>query len=252
MLDYQARPDLLKGKTILVTGAGAGIGRAAAISYAAHGATVILAGRTVEKLEAVYDEIEQAGNPQPAIYPIDFKTATDSDYQQMANQIAASFEQLDGVLHNASQLGQMGPIESSHTATFMQTLQVNLNAPYMLTRYLIPLLREAEHASVIFTSSSVGRKGRAYWGSYCVSKFATEGLMQVLADELENVSNIRVNTLNPGATNTAMRRTAFPAERPTTNPFPEQLMPAYLYLMGEDSLNVNGQALNAQPIKATS
>ncbi len=246
MLDYQARPDLLSGKIILVTGAGDGIGRAAAISYAAHGATVILAGRTVEKLEAVYDSIEQAGYPQAAIYPIDFKTAVDHDYQQMANQIDENFGLLDGVLHNASQLGQMGPVESSHTGTWLQTLQVNLNAPYLLSRYLIPLLRCADNASMIFTSSGVGRKARAYWGSYSVSKFGTEALMQILADELENTSNIRVNSLNPGATNTTMRRIAYPSERPTTNPSPEDIMPSYLYLMGDDSLEVNGQALNAQ------
>jgi NAD(P)-dependent dehydrogenase (short-subunit alcohol dehydrogenase family) len=246
MQNYQAPAELLQGKIILVTGAGDGIGRVAAINYAKHGATVILAGRTVAKLEKVYDQIEQAGGPQPAIYPIDFNGAIDDDYQQLANSIDSNFGQLDGILHNAAQLGQMGPIESSHTGTWLQLMQVNVNAPYLLTRHLMPLLREANHASIIFTSSSVGRKGRAYWGAYSASKFALEGLMQTLADELENVSNIRSNSLNPGATNTAMRRLAFPSEKPTNNPSPEQLMPCYLYLMGDDSLAVNGQALDAQ------
>ncbi len=105
---------------------------------------------------------------------------------------------------------------------------------------------EEPNASVIFTSSGVGRVGRAYWGAYAVSKFATEGFAQVLASELENTSRVRVNSLNPGATNTAMRRAAYPAEHPETNPYPEQIMPTYLFLMGDDSLGITGKSFDAQ------
>lgn len=243
---YQAPDNLLAGKIILVTGAGDGIGRAAAISYAAHGATVILAGKTIEKLEAVYDTIEQAGYPQPAIYPIHLGGAVMKDYRDLHNTLEKEFGHLDGLLHNASILGDRKSIAQTDSDQWQEVMQINVNAQFMMTQALLPLLEKSPAASIIFTSSSVGRKGRAYWGAYAVSKFATEGLMQTLADELENVSQIRVNSLNPGATNTGMRRSAYPAEEPSVNPDPQAIMPAYLYLMGEDSIGVNGQAFNAQ------
>jgi NAD(P)-dependent dehydrogenase (short-subunit alcohol dehydrogenase family) len=243
---YTPAADLLSGRTILVTGAGAGIGRAAALAYAGHGASVILVGRTVSRLEAVYDEIEAAGGAQPAILPLDFASAPEDAYSGLAAAVDETFGRLDGLLHNAGVLGERRPIESASWKDWQEVMQVNLNSQFLLTRALIPLLRAAPRASVVFTSSGVGRRGRAYWGAYAVSKFATEGLMQVLADELENTSDIRVNSLNPGATNTAMRRAAYPGEVPEDNPSPEAIMPAYLYLMGDDSIGLNGAACNAR------
>ncbi|WP_339669695.1 YciK family oxidoreductase [Dasania marina] len=243
---YQAPAQLLKDRIILITGAGAGIGRSAALSFAHHGATVILLGKTIAKLEAVYDEIEQAGYPQPAIYPLDLKGATMGDYQDMHDSLAQNFGRLDGLLHNASVLGDRKPIAQSNVDIWQEVMQVNVNAEFMLTKALLPLLEASDSASLIFTSSGVGQQGRAYWGPYAVSKFATMGLMQVLADELANTSNIRVNAINPGATNTDMRRSAYPAEQPTNNPEPEAIMPSYLYLMGADSAELNGQIINAQ------
>ena len=244
--NYAPAPDLLAGKTILVTGAGDGIGRAAALSYAGHGATVVLLGRTVAKLESVYDEIESAGGPQAAIFPMDLAVAGDEQCAELATAMTDTFGALDGLLHNASVLGERRPIESSTYAGWQEVMQVNVNAQFLLTRHLLPLLQAAPSASIVFTSSGVGRKGRAFWGAYAVSKFATEGFMQVLADELENTCEVRVNSLNPGATNTAMRRTAYPSETPTDNPAPADIMPAYLYLMGDDSKGVNGQALSVR------
>lgn len=246
MFEYQAPDNLLENRVILVTGAGDGIGRTAALTYARHGATVILLGRTTEKLEKVYDEIEQAGYPQPAIVPLNLETATVHDYQELANTLATEFGRLDGLLHNASLLGRLGPLFQYDPDTWQRVMQVNVNAEFLLTRELIPLLREAREASVIFTSSSVGSKGRAHWGAYSVSKFATEGLMQVLADEEDGLSRVRSNAINPGATRTSMRASAYPAEDPGTLPTPEDIMPLYLYLMGSDSLEVNGQTLKAQ------
>lgn len=243
---YQAPADLLAGRIIAVTGAGDGIGRAAALSFAAHGATVILVGKTIEKLEAVYDQIENAGHPQPAIYPIHLGGAVMKDYQDMHDTLQQEFGRLDGLLHNASILGDRKAIAQTSSEQWLEVMQINLNAEFMMTQALLPLLEQSTDGSIVFTSSGVGRKGRAYWGPYSVSKFAVEGLMQTLADELANTSNIRVNSLNPGATNTAMRRSAYPAEDPASNPLPEQIMPAYLFLMGQDSKGVNGQALNAQ------
>jgi len=246
MFDYQASEKLLANRYIVVTGAGDGIGRAAAISYAKHGATVILLGRTTEKLESVYDEIENAGGPQPAIVPLNLETATEHDYIDITNTIDKEFGRIDGILHNASLLGLRTPLESYDPVTWLQVMQVNVNAPFLLTQTLMPLLHRSEDASIIFTSSSVGRKGRAYWGAYSVSKFATEGMMQVMADEVDTTSNIRVNCINPGATRTAMRAYAYPAEDPMINPAPDAIMPLYLYLMGPDSKSINGKTLNAQ------
>jgi len=243
---YQPRADLLTGKTIMVTGAGDGIGRSAALCYAQHGATVILLGRTGSKLDAVYDEIESAGGPQPAIVEMDLATATEESYQNLASSLSGAFPQLDGILHNASILGDRRSIESAGYQSWQEVMQVNVNAQFLLTRYLLPQLQAAPAASIVFTSSGVGRTGRAFWGAYAVSKFATEGFMQVLASELENTSKIRVNSLNPGATNTSMRRTAYPAETPTDNPAPQDIMPTYLYLMGEDSAGITGKAFNAR------
>jgi NAD(P)-dependent dehydrogenase (short-subunit alcohol dehydrogenase family) len=246
MFSYEAPQDLLKDRVILVTGAGDGIGRAAAHAYAAHGATVVLLGRTLEKLEKVYDELEAAGAAQPAIVPLNLETAAEHDYIELANQLDDTFGRLDGLLHNAGILGVRTPLDNYDPIIWNQVMQVNVNAPFMLTQTLMPLLKRSDDASVIFTSSGVGRKGRAHWGAYAISKFATEGMSQVLADELENISAIRVNCINPGATRTAMRAYAYPAEDPERNPTPEQIMPLYLYLMGPDSKAVNGQSLDAQ------
>jgi NAD(P)-dependent dehydrogenase (short-subunit alcohol dehydrogenase family) len=245
--NYQAAPDLLRGRTILITGAGDGIGRDAALSCARHGASVILLGKTIAKLEAVYDEIERAGGPQPALYPLHLNGANAKNYEDMHDTLAREFGQLDGLLHNAGILGERRSIEQTTLENWSEVLQVNLTAPFALTRALLPLLRASTDASIVFTSSSVGRRGRAYWGAYAVSKFGTEGLMQVLADELAATSAVRVNCINPGPTNTAMRRAAYPAEEPTKNPLPEQLMPLYLYLLGPDSKGVTGASFDAQP-----
>jgi len=245
--DYQPAADLLKDRVILVTGAGDGIGRGAALTFARHGATVILLGRTVNKLEGVYDEIEKAGGPQPAIVPLNLEGATLRDYEETAMRIEETFGRLDGLLHNAGQLGQRTPIELYDPDTWTKIMQVNVNGPFLMTKAFIPLLRQSDDATLVFTSSSVGRKGRAHWGAYGVSKFATEGLMQTLADELDDDRHqIRVNSINPGATRTQMRQLAYPAENPARNPHPEDIMATYLYLMGPDSRGVTGQAFDVR------
>ncbi|MDN6297872.1 MAG: YciK family oxidoreductase [Halomonas sp.] len=246
-IDYQPAADLLEERIVLVTGAGDGIGRAAALAYARHGATVILLGRTIAKLESTYDAIEAAGGPQPAIFPLNFEGATHGDYQDMAETLYQEFGRLDGILHNAGLLGRITPFEQYNPELWEQVMQVNVNGPVWMTQALLPLLKESADASVIFTSSGVGRKGRAYWGAYSVSKFATEGFMEVLADEMDNQYPIRVNTLNPGATRTQMRRSAFPGEDPDSLRTPEDILPTYLWLMGPDSRGTNGQKIDAQP-----
>lgn len=245
MQDFQAKPNELAGKTILVTGAGDGIGRQAALSFAQHGATVILLGKTVKKLEAVYDEIVASGGSEPAIVPLDLNGATKQNYIDMASTILSEFGKLDGLVHNAGILGVLTPFTHIDLETWQKILQVNLTSAMLMTQALLPVMAKAEHASLVFTSSGVGRKGKAYWGAYSVSKFATEGMMQLIADEYET-SNIRTNCINPGATKTKMRNAAYPGENQSALRTPEQIMPTYLYLMSDASIGINGQSLNAQ------
>ncbi len=246
MYNYTPPAGALQDKVILVTGAGDGIGRCAALTYAKFGATVILLGKTVKKLEAVYDEIIAAGGSEPAIVPLDLKGATASHYKDMATTISREFGKLDGILHNAGLLGVLSPFEHINLASWQDIMQINVTGAMLMTQALLPVLKQAPTASIIFTSSGVGRTGRAYWGPYAVSKFATEGLMQVMADEYAS-STIRVNCINPGATRTAMRARAYPGEDPMRLKTPEDLMWLYLYLMADASAGINGKSLDAQP-----
>jgi NAD(P)-dependent dehydrogenase (short-subunit alcohol dehydrogenase family) len=243
---YEPVPDVLHDRVILITGAGAGIGRAAALACARHGATVVLVGRTQARLEQVYDEIEAAGAPEPAIAVLDFRRAGGPEYFALAEQLESTYGRLDGLLHNAGILGQRAPIEHYDVAIWHEVLHVNLNVPFALTRILLPLLRKSADASVLFTTSSVGRRGRAFWGAYAVSKFGVEGLAQVLADETDNSANIRVNCINPGGTRTAMRRAAYPGEDPASVPDPVELMNPYLFLLGPASRGVSGGTFDCQ------
>ena len=238
----------LAGRLILVTGAGDGIGKAAATTYARAGATVILVGRTQSKLEALYDDIVAAGWPEPVIHPMDFATAGPEDFELLGNTLLSQFGPLHGLLHNASVLGGLGPVQFTAPETWHKIMQVNVNAAFLLTRAVLPAMQQADEARILLTSSSVGRQGRAYWGAYAVSKFATEGFMQVLAEELQETTRIRVNSINPGATRTEMRRAAYPAEDPNSLPTPESLMPAYLYLMLPASQSIHGQALDVRTL----
>lgn len=244
--NYTAPKDLLKNKTILITGASDGIGKVCAKTFAEYGATVILLGRNLGKLEQVYDEIEQQQPGKVIIHPLDFKTATMEDFKTLAASLNEQFDCLDGLIHNAALLGARSPIEYYPEQDWSDLMQVNVNAVFQLTQVLLPSLSKSTDARILFISSSVGRLGRAFWGAYAVSKFAIEGLMQTLAEEVENTTAITVNSLNPGGTRTNMRRDAYPAENPETQPTAESLMPVYLYLMSPAARSIHGQALNAR------
>lgn len=252
LFDYSAAPDLLKDRIILVTGAGDGIGAALSREIAAHGATVILLGKTIKKLENVYDAIVEAGHPTPAIVPLDLEGATDEHYMQLCKTLLQEFGRLDGLVHNAAYLGALMPVEHYDLKLWARVLQVNLTAPFLLTRALLPLLKKSSDASLIFTSASEVREGRAYWGAYSVSKAGSDNLMRILASELETNTPIRVNSIVPGPVQSRTRRLAFPAEDPNQHPEIQSLLPAYLYLLGPDSKNVNGQILDAQELPVVS
>jgi NAD(P)-dependent dehydrogenase (short-subunit alcohol dehydrogenase family) len=242
--DYVPAAADLAGRVVLVTGATAGIGRAVARALASHGATVLAHGRNAALLETLYQELRAIG-PEPAVTQLDFERAQGPEYQKLTDEIESRYGRLDGLLHNASILGDLTPIEHYDIGLWQRVLHVNLTAPFILTRCLLPLLRQSADASLLFTSSGVGNRGRAYWGAYSASKFGMESLAQVLGQELEN-TRIRVNCLNPGSTRTRMRARAFPAEDPATLPAPEDIVLPYLFLLGPASRGISGQRFDVQ------
>jgi len=219
----------LDDRVILITGAGDGIGKAVALACAGRGATVILLGRTVHKLEQVYDEIKNNGWPEPAIYPMNLEGATPADYDDLNANIDKEFGRLDGLLHNAGWLGAPMPIDIYDTELWYKVMQVNLNAPFLLTKACIPLLRKSSAARVVFTADD---KSSAYWGAYGVAKAGQLSLMQILADELES-KNIPVNAVIPGPIRTRLRTMAYPAEDMRKLTRPEEITDAFVYLLSE-------------------
>ncbi len=243
---YVPRTGLLAGRVILVTGAGAGIGRALALALAGAGATVALLGRTPRKLERVYDEIVAAGGPKPALLPFDLENALAQHYDALSAALESEFGRLDGLVHNAAILGTRAPIAHFDVPTWCRVLQVNLTAEFALTQVCLPLLEKSADASLVFTTSGVGNRGRAYWGAYAVSKFGVEGLAQVLAHEYEDHPRLRVNLVNPGPTRTDLRALAYPAEDASRVAPPERITPTYLYLLGPDAAGVSGRRFDCQ------
>ena len=241
---YRRAPADFEGRVIMVTGATAGIGRAVARELVCSGATVILHGRNEKALEALYQELKALG-PEPSVAQIDLERAQGPQYQQLTDEIESRYGRLDGLLHNAAMLGDRSPIEHYDIGLWQRVLLVDLTAPFILTRCLLPLLRSSKDASLVFTSSSVGRRGRAYWGAYSVAKAGVENLAEILADELENTP-IRVNIINPGATRTKMRTRAYPAENPASLQTPESVVSPYLYLLGGASRAVRGQRFDVR------
>lgn len=232
---------------MIVTGAGDGIGQAVAFALARQGATVGLLGRTLRKLERSYDQIVKAGGPQPALLPFDLETAGAAEYDALHDALQREFSRVDGLAHVAGILGALSPINHYDVPTWCKVLHVNLTASFVLTRTLLPLLRRSLDASIVFTSSAVARRGRAYWGAYSVSKFGTEGLMQVLAHESEKTT-VRANSLNPGPVRTALRLQAFPGEDRSRLVAPAAVTAPYLFLLGADSRGINGMTFDCQPV----
>ena len=244
LTNYRARPDLLKGRVILVTGASRGIGRVAALTFAAHGATVVLHGRDVAALENVYDQIETNGYPQPAAIPLDLDKATTRDYDALAYAIESQFGRLDGILHNAAHVEKLSPLEQQSAEEWNRTLRINLVAPFALTQACVRLLKPSADASVIFTLESHGRAPAAYWGGYAVSKAGVEALMKIQAAEWLSFPNLRANAVIPGPVASPSRAKTHPGEVAASQRQPEELMRTYLYLMGADSREVSGTVVS--------
>jgi NAD(P)-dependent dehydrogenase (short-subunit alcohol dehydrogenase family) len=242
--DYTPADNSFRGRVILVTGSTSGIGRAVACALGNLGATVILHGRSDRKLDALYEELTAQG-VEAFCAGLDFSKAQGDDYQRLVDAIEERFGRLDGLLHNAAILGDRSPIEHHDIGVWQQVLHVNLTAPFILTRCMLPLLRASAAPSLVFTTSTVGHEAKAYWGAYSVSKFGLEGLAKMLAAELEQTT-IRVNLVNPGATRTSMRRRAYPAENPETLPTAESVIAPFLYLLGTEGRALHGRCLDAR------
>ncbi len=236
----------LSGRIILITGATGGIGRAVALAAVREGAELVLSGRNVLKLQGLHAELEQIAPGRALMAPLDLEKALAQDYDRIADAVMQRYGRLDGLVHCAAILGTLTPIEHYEVPTWLKVMHVNVTAAFALTQVLMPALRQSADASVIYASSGVGREGRAYWGAYAVSKFAIEGLSQVLAAELDGNSKIRVNTLNPGRARTMMRRQAYPSENVETLPLPETLVEPFLRLLGPRGAGITGQQLSCQ------
>ena len=241
--DYHPRKDLLRGRVILVTGAGQGLGRTAALAYAAHGATVILHGRDVGKLEQVYDDIEQAGGAQPAIFPLDLEKASAKDFEAIAQAIKLQLGRLDGILHNAALLFGLTPLNNQTLEQWQALLRVNLISPFALTRACFPLLKVSADASVIMTSDTHGHTPAAYWGAFAIAKAGIEALVKIQAQEWEMLPNLRINIMIPGPVHSPQRTRTHPGELKEALRDPHELIASYLYLIGPDSKAISGRTV---------
>ena len=246
MKDYRPASDLLAGRVILVTGASSGLGRAASLAYARHGATVALLARDADRLERVYDEIVAAGGPEPAMFPYDLAVADDRSMETLTGTIEVHLKRLDGILHSAHHFYSLTPLALQTLDQWQTLMRVNLVAPFALTRACLPLLKQAPDASVVFTGETHGHRPAAYWGGYAVAKSALEALTRIWDDELDAAGPLRINTLIPGQVATTLRARSHPGLAPETLTQIDALMPWYLYLMGEDSRAVRGQIIECQ------
>ncbi len=243
---YTYPDNILADRIILITGSSDGIGKALALEAASLGAQVILHGRSVPKLEKIYDAIEEIdGAPRPSIAVMDLESANAEQYTSLAQSIESEFGRLDGLVLNASILGERYSIEQYDAVLWQKVMHVNVTSTFALTQVFLPLLLKSADPSVIYTSSGVGRTGKAFWGAYAASKFATEGLSQVLADEHRH-DKLRSNCINPGATRTNMRLAAYPAEDRDKLKRPEEILAPYIYLLGPDSKGVTGESFDCQ------
>jgi len=242
--NYVAAEDSMQGKVVLITGAAGGLGSSLARTASRLGCELILLDKNERGLNALYDEIHHDTGIQPGLYPLDLGGATEANYEKMAATIDEVFGKLHGVVHCAANVGQITPALQIDISQWMATFNINVHGPAMLTRALLPLMRQSQNASIIFT---LDNKQTAYWGAYGASKAAIECWMRALADELDgiraedNSMPIRCNAIDPGKMRTTLRSSAFPGEKPDEVPSPESKVGAFLYLLDNQSAKVNRQ-----------
>lgn len=240
-LDYQPAPDLLRDRVLLITGAGGGLGGALAQACASLGATVILTSRTVKHLEAVYDRIEAAGGTQPAILPMNLMTAPWTEYEAFATTLDQTFGRLDGIVHAAAHFKGFARLEDLEPREWLDSLQVNLTAPYTLTRVCLPLLRKSADASVVQIVDEGARGARAFHGIYGITQRAAETLTAGFALEMKNEPNLRFNSVYPGPMRTGLRTKGYAGESASATPPPDTRLARLLWLLGPDARGVSGK-----------
>lgn len=236
----------LKNQVILITGAGGGLGSVAALALAKQGAQIILLDKIIPKIEKVYDDIVAANAPEPMLYPFDLSGANEQDYWDLSQRIEAEFGALQGLLHSAVEFKAFTPIANLSSVEWAQGLNVNLNAPFILTKMLLPVLAKSTHASIVFTADSSAITAPAYAGVYGVAKVALQGFAHILAEELAAAQKIRVNTFIPGPVDSPLRKRAYPGEDKAQLPEPASLGPIYQYLFGSASIGITGQTIDAR------
>jgi len=235
--------DCLADRVILVTGASQGVGREAALTFAAHGASVVLLSRSVKGLERVYDEIVAAGGKEPAAIPLDLLTAGDEQLSNAAFQIKRELGRLDGIVHCASYFYALSPLSNQGIDEWMNQYRINTVAPFALTRACLPLLKESPDASVLFVGETHALHPAAYWGGFGASKAGLNYLTQVAADEWDIYPNLRVNLLIPGPVNSPQRNRTHPGESKIERADLSQLMPYFLHWLGADSKGQSGEII---------
>lgn len=243
--NYQPARNFLDGRLVVITGAANGIGRAVARACARHGAQTLLIDIDRKGLERLYDEFEREQLPPATLAPMDLQKTDETAYQQLVATLAEQYGKIDGLVHCAATLGALCPLEHYDAGNWQRVMQVNLNAAYLLTRASLGLLRASGNGSVIFTTADVARRARAYWGAYAIAGFAVEGMMQIWAQELSGERPVRVNSLDPGIVETSMRSSAYPGEDRSQLKKADAVVGLYLYLLGNDSKDITGQAITA-------
>ena len=222
-------------KNILITGASSGIGKSLAINLSKFGANVIMLSKNEKALDSVYDEIKEKYNTEPMIIKCDLTDLNEIKSQEITDIIGENYSRLDAIIHNAAILEKMSNIENYDLVTWEKVLKVNLTSAFILSKYLISLMKSALVTRIIFTTSSVGRNAKAFWGAYSVSKAGINALSEILSDELETISNMKVFNFDPKATQTSMRSLAFPAEDRGSQKKPDSLIEYYLWMLSEKS-----------------
>lgn len=232
-------PDALAGRTVLVTGAHGGLGAEAAKACARAGATVVLLGRRVPKLNRVYDAVKSVG-PEPAIYPMDLAGADPTDLADMAARIAGELGGLHGLLHCAAEFNGLAPLEATDPEAFVRTLHVNLTAPWLLTQACLPWLRQADDSAVVFVTDDPARVGKAYWGAYGLAKQGLAAMVRQLSAETDTTP-VRVSGLEPGPMRTDLRARAYADETQLRVAPPSAYAPACVHLLSAAGTGHRGQ-----------
>ena len=236
--------DHLKDKNILITGASKGIGRSLAINLSKHKANVILLARNEDLLDTLYDEIKEKYNTNPMIIGCDLSQFEEDKAQEIANVVSKNYKCLDALINNASILKKMSSINDYDLRSWKKVLNVNLTSAFLLSKYLMPLMMDSKLPRIIFTSSGVANKGKAYWGAYSVSKAGIKNLSEILNDELNSLTNFKVFNFNPKETRTEMRALAYPAENPSSVKAPDELINYYLWMLSERSTSSSKTHIN--------